>query len=274
LGEAMLEVGDFAQGPRGLGGGELVAQRGIALQDVRPGAVRRQIGRLASRNHEAGAHQAVIEGQGVHPAFLQEMVDGRLLVRIRPRWKIGESCHTFEMPEDQRGTGRRHWDAGDREVPRQEAARAGGVDQEVGLEADDLPLSSAREAPAAGRGLDVIQIHLFQDLDARLGRFQDEVVVHVFSQPVGIRDGVRGAGGYQHPALVSKGLAWFVAVEGEAPLEPTAEVGQPLHPASPGGEGVEVFLAIARGEALQADRGQGRGRLAQGEAGMAGAVEQ
>ena len=285
--EAVLETGDLADGPRWTGGGELLPERGVAGQEALPGVVRRAGRQLFTGalpgDHEAGAHRSMVEREDVHPPFLQDVVDGRLLVRIRTGGErraardLGEAGHPFEVPEDQGGmeTG---LDRGDREVPGQEAARSGGVDQQIGLEADGPPLMRSGEMPAAGQLFQAGQIDLFQDLDPGGSGLESEVVIHVLPQPVGIGDGVRGAGGHQQTALVGgavgKRTSRLVAVEGESPLEPPAQVREARHPATPGGEGVEVVEAIARGEALQADRGERSGGLAEGETGVLLPVEE
>ena len=149
----------------------------------------------------------MVEGEDVHPPFLQDVVDGRLLVRIgaggerRAARDLGEAGHPLEVPEDQGGV-EPGLDRGDREVPGQEAARAGGVDQEIGLEVDGPPLMRSGEAPAAGQLFQTGQIDLFQHLDPRRSGLAGEVVIHVLPQPVGVGDAVRGAGGHQQAALV------------------------------------------------------------------------
>src|SRR5881409_1788617 len=49
---------------------------------------------------------------------------------------------------------------------------------------------------------------------------------------------------------------------------------EPILPASPRGQGVEVVESVSRGEPLQADRGERRGRLAESEAGVALAIQE
>ncbi len=211
-------------------------------------------------------------------------MDGRLLVRIGSGWEsraaghLGEVGHPLEVPEDEGGV-RLGLDSLNRQVPGQEPAGTGGVDQEVGLEMDGLFLVGPREAPAtAGPRLHAVEIHLFQDLDAGFSSLQHQVMIHVLPQPVGVRDGVRGARGHQEAALVGGtvgvGAPRRVAVEGEPPLEASAQVGEALFPPPPGGQGVEVVEAVARGETLQADRGERGGGFAEGEAGVPLAVEE
>ena len=285
--QTVLEASDLSDRPRRTGGRELIPQRRIATEEAVPGGVRRQGSQLFPRallgDHEAGADGAVIEGEDVHPPFFQDVMDGGLLIRVRTGGerrvgdfrKVGEP---FEVAEDEGGV-RRRFNSGDREVAGEEAAGAGGVDQQVGFEADGSLLMRAVEVPAVSRPcFQAGQLDLFHHLDACRRGLEDEMVIDVRAQPVGVGDGVRGTGGHQDAALVGGavgvGASRCVAVEGEAPLEAAAEMGEPLLPAPPGGEGVEVVEAVARGEALQADRGERRGGLAEGEARVAVAVEE
>ena len=211
-------------------------------------------------------------------------MDRRLFIRVRTDGerragdggKIGES---LEMAEDQRGV-RRRLQSGDRKLTSQESSGARGVDQQISLEANGLIVARSPEVPAVSRTcFQAGQLDLFDHLDARRSGLKHEMVIDVRAQPVRVRDGVRGAGGDEHAVIVGGavgvGAAGRVAVEGEAPLEPAAEMGEPFLPASPGGEGVEVVRdrSVRRGAPGRSRRAAWRirrGRNAGGGCGRGG----
>jgi len=211
LREAVLEARDLADRPCGAGLSELVPQRGISGEEMLPGLIRGESRQIVPgsvlRDHEAGAHRAMVEGEDVHPSLLQDVMDGRLLVGIgafgegRIAGHLGEVGHSLEVSEDE-GRMRLGFESVNREVPGQKAAGAGGVDQKVGLEANGLPVMRSSKVPAVSLSFHAVQVDTFQDLDSGLSGFQYEMMIHVLPQPVGVRDGVVGACRYQQTALV------------------------------------------------------------------------
>src|SRR5262249_5096920 len=77
------------------------------------------------------------------------------------------------------------------------------------------------------------------------------------------------AGRDQEPAVVVRtvpvGLSGAMGVEGEAALQAPPELREATNPAAVSGEVVEVREAVARGQPLQAESGQGGRGFAEGE---------
>ena len=88
--QAVLDPRHGAHREERLGGHELAADRRVALEEPRPqrGRVRGALGEQPPRlgpmavEQEAGAHHAVVEVEDVHPAEVEQVVEGGLVVRV------------------------------------------------------------------------------------------------------------------------------------------------------------------------------------------------
>ncbi len=150
----------------------------------------------------------------------------------------------------------------------------GDVEPTVGAR----PFAQLETEPAGNTWRNVGDVGLLEQLDARRGGGERQVLVDVGAQPMRVRHFVVGARRHQQAALVAlavaKGRARLVRVEREAALEAAPQVGQVAAPATVGRQAVEIVETVALGEALERERRQRRRRFADREAGMAAALEQ
>jgi len=103
-------------------------------------------------------------------------------------------------------------------------------------------------------------------------------MIYVGAEPVVVGDVIVGARGNEEALDVRAALGeWasvVVAIEGEATLQPAAELGEARDPAAVRGEVVAIIQSVAAGEPLEREVGERRARLADREAGMGAPLEQ
>src|SRR5439155_25564826 len=103
-------------------------------------------------------------------------------------------------------------------------------------------------------------------------------MIYVGAEPVVVGDVIVGARGNEEALDVR--AAWgewasvVVAIEGEAALQPAAELGEARDPAAVRGEVVAVIQTIAARQALEREVGERGARLPDREARMGAALEQ
>jgi len=152
--EPMLDAGHESDWHDRCPTAEHRADRGIPLEQQRPeligvsyGAER---GEATRREREPGARNAVIESKAVHPAFIDQMVNGRPVIGVWSIWEtsrdVPHRTHAGEMAEHERGTCLGPVQPGGyAELPREEPAGPGRVDDERRVQLDRHPISAPRE---------------------------------------------------------------------------------------------------------------------------------
>ena len=228
---------------------------------------------------EARAQRSVVEAELVHPAPLQQVVRGAPAFRkgrVRPALGALEGLDAGEVRVDQARPQPR------RRLPRAQAGRqrrtARRVDQEAGLDDALARPEPNRTAARVARNRDHLDRRLFPAVHALLPGTLEQEAIDVGAQPLVVRRVVVGRGGDDQPPAARRpgreGLARFVLVEAEAPLESTAHLRQPAAPAAVGGEVPEVVEAVAHRQPLEGEVGERRRRLAERKPRMAAPLQQ
>ena len=257
---AMGELREADVGSGALRLPKTVGQRRVPVEEFRELCRRRRAGSPAD---ESRGDRCVVKGQHVQPGPVQHMVDGRLLVGVRPRGKRRTSCAcgldegpcAFEVAGDECGAARFHA-GGLGQMRGEEASSAGSVEDEIDRQRWLVTASAAEsQGESAGGGLEVVDRRFFKHLHTGVRGPIGEEGVDVGAQPVRVRDAVLVARGHEEPRLVqiavAVGVAGSVGVEGEAAFEAVAQVGQGFFPASVGCQRIEIFEVPSSGEPLQ-----------------------
>ncbi len=244
------------------------ADRGITAEQPSPHLLR------WARNHlpqqKPGARHPVIEAQGVHPAFIYNVVHCGPIVRVgadrQARDDVRHQASAVEVAEQEAGS-------------RVHAVQSGRNSELAG-----------KKAAWPRRVHDEVDSKLLEQVCCHLGavavfhprrhRGAHEVMVHIGAQPVIVGDVVVWTRGDKQPFGAGpspgyrEGPARVMAIEREPALQPAAQLGKARDPATVCREVVAIVQPVAARQPLQGEVGQRRARFSDGEAGVSAALEQ